>query len=100
MLIHGTTDQERVSLGDANGQQELGPFVTSNQCMSTTSPYAAAMACKSIYDQANVNHGCVSYQGCTAPFVFCAHDDQNYGGTNHGWPCFANQTMYAFLSSL
>ncbi len=100
MLIHGTNDQERVSLGDANGQQELGPFVLSNVCGSTTTPYAAAMSCKSIYNQATVNNGCVSYAGCSAPFVFCSHDDQNYSGTNHGWPCFANQTMYAFLSAI
>lgn len=100
MLIHGTNDQERVSLGDADGKQELGPFLTSNQCTTMTTPYSAAMACKSIYNQANVNNGCVSYQGCSAPFVLCSHDDQNYSGTNHGWPCFANQTMYAFFSSL
>jgi polyhydroxybutyrate depolymerase len=100
MLIHGTNDQERVSLGDADGQQELGPFVESNGCGSTTTPYAAAMSCNSIYNQASVDNGCVSYAGCSAPFVFCSHDDQNYGGTNHGWPCFANQTMYAFLSAI
>lgn len=100
MLIHGTNDQERVSLGDADGQQELGPFLTSNGCGMSTAPYTDAMSCNSIYNQAAVNNGCVSYEGCSEPFVFCNHDDQNYSGTNHGWPCFANQAMYAFFSSL
>jgi len=100
MLIHGTNDQERVSLGDANGQQELAPFVTSNQCDTSTTPYAGVMACNSMYNQAAVDNGCVAYDGCSQPFVFCSHDDQNYSGTNHGWPCFANQTMFAFLGSL
>jgi poly(3-hydroxybutyrate) depolymerase len=99
MLIHGTNDAERVSLGDADGRQELGPFLASNGCGMST-PYTAAMSCNSIYDQAPVNNGCVTYNGCSAPFVFCNHNDQNYSGTNHGWPCFANQTMYAFLRAL
>jgi polyhydroxybutyrate depolymerase len=99
ILIHGTTDQERVSLNDEDGQQELAPFLTSNGC-GMSSPYSGAMSCKSIYNQATVNHGCVTYQGCSAPFVFCNHDDQNYGGTNHGWPCFANQTFYTFFDAL
>jgi poly(3-hydroxybutyrate) depolymerase len=100
MLIHGTNDQERVSLGDANGQQELQPFLTSNQCEASSTRYTEAMACNSMYNQAAVDNGCVSYDGCSEPFVFCSHNDQNYSGTNHGWPCFANQTMFAFLGGL
>jgi poly(3-hydroxybutyrate) depolymerase len=98
LLIHGLNDNQRGS--DANGQQERGPFITSNGCSMSTTPYTAAMSCNSIDNQAAVNNGCVAYSGCMAPFVFCNHNDQNYGGTNHGWPCFANQTMYAFLSGL
>ncbi len=98
MLIHGLNDNQRGS--DANGQQERGPFITSNACSMSTAPYTAAMSCNSIYNQAAVNNGCVSHTGCSAPFVFCNHDDMNYSGTNHGWPCFANQTMYAFFTSL
>ncbi len=100
MLIHGSADQERVGLGDADGEQELGPFVLSNECGASTAPYTEALACNSIYNQASVDNGCVSYESCSQPFVFCRHDGQNYGGTNHGWPCFANQTMHAFLSAL
>ncbi len=98
LFIHGLNDNQRTN--DSNGQQELGPFVTSNACSMTSSPYAGAMACNSIYDQAAVNNGCVSYSGCSKPLVFCNHNDQNYSGTNHGWPCFANQTMYTFFTSL
>jgi hypothetical protein len=98
MLIHGLMDNQRANDGD--GAQERGPFITSNGCMMTTTPYTGAMACNSIYDQAAVNSGCVSYNGCSVPFVFCNHNDMNYSGTNHGWPCFANQTMYAFLSAI
>jgi poly(3-hydroxybutyrate) depolymerase len=98
LLIHGLNDNQRA--GDENGQQERGPFITSNSCSMTTMPYASAMACNSIFNQAAVNNGCVAYDGCSKPFVFCNHNDQNYSSTNHGWPCFANQTMYAFFTSL
>ena len=100
LLIHGTNDSQRVSAGDANGRLELEPFVASNGCSMPTTPYREAQACTSIYDQAAVNNGCVAYTGCAAPLVFCNHDDLNYSGTNHGWPCFANQTIDAFFSAL
>jgi poly(3-hydroxybutyrate) depolymerase len=98
MLIHGIMDNQRAN--DGNGFQEREPFITSHMCSMTTTPYTAVMACNSIHNQAAVNHGCVSYSGCAVPFVFCNHNDMNYGDTNHGWPCFANQAMYAFLSAL
>jgi hypothetical protein len=47
--------------------------------------------------------GCITYQGCTEPTVWCSHDDNGYNATDgheHGWPCFASDAMADFFSSL
>jgi polyhydroxybutyrate depolymerase len=46
-----------------------------------------------------VNPGCVSYDGCLAPTIWCSHDDPQYSGTSHGVPCFAVAAMHAFFGS-
>ena len=59
--------------------------------------------CNSIANQATVNPGCVSYDGCAKPTLFCNHNDPNYidNGTpsNHGWPCFANNEIFSFFEA-
>lgn len=46
-----------------------------------------------------MNAGCATYDGCSAMTVACNHDDPNYGGTSHGWPCFVSQTISAFFGT-
>ena len=98
LLIHGANDMERANTNqDADGRKDLGPYVTSNACEATTAPYATP-GCNSGGNA--VNPGCVSYSGCDATLIWCSHDDPNYSNTNHGWPCFANQAMFDFFSSI
>jgi hypothetical protein len=47
-----------------------------------------------------VDPGCVSYEGCAVPTVWCSHNDPFYNGTSHGVPCFASDAMYGFFKSL
>ncbi len=48
----------------------------------------------------SVSPGCVSYQGCQQPTIWCSHNDPAYSNTNHGWPCFATKAMYDFFTAL
>jgi poly(3-hydroxybutyrate) depolymerase len=95
LLIHGRNDSERGNTSqDADGRKDLAPYVSSSMCGSTTMPYDVA-GCTSGSTQ--VMPGCVSYQGCQAPLIWCQLNDQNYSNTNHGWPCFANKAMHDFF---
>lgn len=94
LWIHGQNDAERAA--DPDGQIDLGTFVTSNACQATTTTFETAACAR---DGAPVNPGCQLYEGCSAMTVACNHDDPNYGGTNHGWPCFASQTIATFFAS-
>jgi hypothetical protein len=96
LWIHGQNDSERANSQDADGQVDLTTFVSSNACEPSTAPFEAA-AC--MRDGVPVNAGCQMYSGCSATTIACHHDDPNYGGTNHGWPCFASQTIASFFGS-
>jgi polyhydroxybutyrate depolymerase len=96
LFIHGQNDTERLNIGDADGAKDLAGYVTSNACQSSTLSYDVEGCNRG---DMLVNPGCVSYGGCAAPLVQCSHDDPNYGGTNHGWPCFANQAIFDFFTS-
>jgi len=98
LVIHGSHDSERASTSqDADGRKDLGPYLTSNACQMTSSPHPV-MGCTS--GQTSVNPGCVAFDGCGAPLVWCQHDDPSYANTNHGWPCFANQAMFDFFEGV
>lgn len=96
LFIHGQNDTERLNIDDADGAKALAGYVTSNTCQPSTLGYDVASCTRG---DMLVNPGCVSYEGCAAPLVQCSHDDPNYGGTNHGWPCFANQAVFDFFAS-
>lgn len=98
LLIHGQNDMERANTNqDANGQKDLGPYLTSNSCSMSTTPFDVA-GCQS--GNTMVNPGCVSYQGCSSTMIWCSHNDPNYSNTNHGWPCFASRAIADFFSSV
>lgn len=98
LVIHGLNDNQRG--GDNDGAQDLGQYTESNGCSNQTQPVNVT-ACNSI-DTGNpaVDSGCVEFVGCGATTIFCNHDDPNYSGTNHGWPCFANDEIFKFFQAL
>jgi polyhydroxybutyrate depolymerase len=100
MLLHGEADTQRPA--DLDGTQDISQYVRSNQCQNTTQAVAVP-GCASLAGGVAVNAGCVQYNGCAAPTLFCRHDDPNYldngNPTNHGWPCFANSQIFSFLES-
>jgi polyhydroxybutyrate depolymerase len=101
MLIHGLMDTQRQN--DLNGAQDITQYTKSNQCTGGTQPVNIG-TCSSIANGATVNPGCVSYNGCAKPTLFCNHNDPNYlengtTPTNHGWPCFANNQIFSFFEA-
>lgn len=96
MYIQGKMDNVR----NSNGSDVVARFTAVNKCMSTTMPYSSVAGCSSTQNGAKVEPGCVTYQGCTQPTIWCSHNDPNYSSTNHGWPCFATTAMYEFFGAL
>jgi polyhydroxybutyrate depolymerase len=100
LLIHGLNDTQRP--GDNNGAQDISQYAESNQCSGGTTMLSVP-SCPSLAGGVAVNAGCVQYNGCAAPTLFCNHDDPNYldngNPTNHGWPCFANSQIFQFFES-
>jgi len=94
MYIQGAMDSVR----NSDGADVVTRFTTANGCMASTMPYSGVASCTS--SGTMVDPGCVSYQGCTLPTIWCSHDDPQYSNTNHGWPCFATDAMAAFFAGL
>jgi polyhydroxybutyrate depolymerase len=100
LLIHGLNDTARP--GDNNGAQDIAQYAESNQCPGGRTELEVA-ACNSFAGGVAVDPGCVQYDGCAAPTLFCNHNDPNYldngNPTNHGWPCFANSEIFRFFEA-
>lgn len=92
MYIQGQNDRER---GGSNGKDVVDVHVAANGCGSS-SPFDVS-GCSSGGTQ--VNPGCVEYDGCSLDTYWCSHNDPNYSNTNHGWPCFANDALFAFFET-
>jgi polyhydroxybutyrate depolymerase len=100
MYIQGMMDAQR---GGGNGSDVVQLFATSNSCSSSTTPKTDVPTCSSTFDHMQVTPGCVTYQSCMAPTVWCSHNDNGYNGTDghqHGWPCFASNAIADFFMSL
>jgi poly(3-hydroxybutyrate) depolymerase len=93
LYIHGKKDTVR---GD-DGASTVARFRTANGCGTTSTTYSPVMGCQS--SGKTVNPGCVSYDGCDVPTIWCSHDDPQYGTTSHGVPCFAVKAMHDFFGS-
>lgn len=94
MYIQGQRDNVR----NSDGNDVVKEFTAANGCGAASAPYAGVAACMS--SGKSVTSGCVQYQACKVPTVWCSHDDPQYGTTNHGWPCFATKAMYDFFASM
>ncbi len=94
LYIQGKNDTVRRD----DGATTVARFRTANACGTSSMPYSGVVACQS--SGKTVNPGCVTYDGCAAPTIWCSHDDPQYSGTSHGVPCFAVRAMYDFFEGL
>jgi polyhydroxybutyrate depolymerase len=97
MYIENPADTAR---DDNNAPMVVAGFRSANMCDDTTKPYEGVDACNSSSGGAAVNSNCSIYDGCSQPTIWCSHNDQAYGTTGHGVPCFAAQAMDMFFKSL
>ncbi len=100
MYIQGIQDAQR---GGSNGKDVVDVFAASNSCGGSTLPFTDVPTCTSSFNQKTVTPGCVEYQGCSEPLIWCSHNDEGYNNTDghyHGWPCFASNAMADFFLSL
>jgi predicted esterase len=98
LYIDGLKDNQRSA---DSAKNTVAKFRTANSCATTSKPYAPVMACNSTESgHPMVDPGCIVYDGCSVPTIWCAHNDPNYGGTQHGVPCFAIKSMYDFFATL
>jgi poly(3-hydroxybutyrate) depolymerase len=93
MYIQGKNDNQR----NSDGAEVVARFTAANSCSTMTMPYAGVAGCSS--SGTTVNPGCVVYQDCDEPTVWCSHNDPQYSNTNHGWPCFATDAIYDFFEA-
>lgn len=96
MYIDGQHDNQR----SANSATDaVAKFRTANMCMTSSKPYTPVMTCKSS-EGPTVDPGCIIYDGCSVPTIWCSHNDPSYSGTEHGVPCFAIKSMYDFFATI
>lgn len=98
LYIDGQHDNQR----SANSATDtVAKFRTANMCQSTSQPYTSVMMCNST-DSGHplVDPGCIIYDGCSVPTIWCSHNDPSYSGTEHGVPCFAIKAMSDFFAGL
>ncbi len=93
MYIQGKMDTER----GEDGASTVARFRSANGCDMNATTYDV-MGCQS--GGTSVDPGCVEYDGCNVPTVWCSHNDPFYNGTSHGVPCFAADAMHQFFTSL
>jgi len=98
MYIDGQMDNQR----SANSARDaVAKFRTANGCMDASMPFTSVMQCNSTDSgRPLVDPGCITYDGCTVPTIWCSHNDPSYSGTQHGVPCFAMKAMYDFFATL
>ena len=95
LYIDGKMDNQRSADSAKNA---VAKFRTANKCADTSKPYTAIMGCQS--SGMTVDPGCIIYDNCAAPTIWCAHNDPNYSGTQHGVPCFGIKAIIDFFKSL
>jgi polyhydroxybutyrate depolymerase len=93
MYIQGMNDSVR----NSDGADVVARFTDVNGCDDTSMPFTVP-TCTS--GGTSVNPGCISYQGCSEPTIWCSHNDPQYSNTSHGVPCFAVDAMYDFFMEL
>jgi poly(3-hydroxybutyrate) depolymerase len=97
LYIDGMMDNQRSADSAKNA---VAKFRAANMCADTSQPYGAIAMCNSTQNGQLVNPGCIIYDNCTVPTIWCSHNDPNYNNTEHGVPCFAMKAMYDFFAGL
>lgn len=95
LYIDGVKDNQRSA---DSAKNTVAKFRAANMCAETSKTYDPIMGCTSSGMQ--VDPGCKIYDNCTVPTIWCAHNDPNYSGTQHGVPCFGIKSMYDFFKTL
>jgi len=96
LYIDGKMDNQRSA---DSAKNTVAKFRTANMCKDTSMPYTAIPGCKSS-EGPQVDPGCIIYDGCSVPTIWCSHNDPSYSGTQHGVPCFALKAMTDFFTML
>jgi polyhydroxybutyrate depolymerase len=105
LVIHGVKDTERAAYGlnDGNGAKDIVPYLTSNMCQMTSTPFDPVLTgCTNVktgIDSKPFDDGCVEFSGCSVKTRWCNHNDPQYGTSNHGIPCFGVRAIYDFFES-
>jgi polyhydroxybutyrate depolymerase len=104
LIIHGVEDEERTKYGlnDGDGKKDLQPYLTSNLCQMTSTPFDPDVSgCSNVngIDGKAFDDGCVEFTGCAAKTLWCNHNDPQYGTSNHGIPCFGIRAIFDFFDS-
>jgi len=98
LYIDGKMDNQRSPTSATN---TVAKFRAANMCSDTSKPYSSVMMCNSTDSgRPLVDPGCIIYDNCAVPTIWCSHNDPSYSGTEHGVPCFAMKAMYDFFASL
>jgi polyhydroxybutyrate depolymerase len=97
MYIDGQMDNQRSA---DSAKNTVAAFRKANMCADTSKPYAPVMHCKSGQDGSDVDPGCIIYDQCTVPTIWCAHNDPDYNNTQHGIPCFGMKAAADFFKTL
>ncbi len=98
LYIDGKNDNQRSA---DSAKNTVAKFRMSNSCADTSMPYTAIMTCNSTESgHPAVDPGCIIYDGCSVPTIWCSHNDPSYSGTEHGVPCFAMKSMVDFFAGL
>ena len=95
LYIDGKNDNQRSADSAKNA---VAKFRASNMCADTSKPYTPIMGCMS--SGMTVDPGCIIYDNCVVPTIWCSHNDPNYSGTEHGVPCFGITAMLDFFKTL
>ena len=94
MYIDGKMDKQRSATSATNA-------VAKFRAANTSKTYAPVMTCTSTDSgHPTVDPGCISYDSCSVPTIWCSHNDPSYSGTEHGVPYFAMKAMYDFFATL
>ena len=98
LYIDGMMDNQRSA---DSAKNTVAKFRTANMCADTSKPYTPVAMCNSTQNgHRRSNPGCIIYDNCTVPTIWCSHNDPSYSGTQHGVPCFAMKAMSDFFAGL
>ena len=94
MYIQGKMDTVR----NNDGADDVARFTHREHVHDDVDAVHAGGGCTS--GSTTVNPGCIIYDGCTVPTIWCSHNDPQYSGTSHGVPCFAMKAVYDFFGTI